>query len=48
MIITWDEPKRQINIARHAMDFADLDPAFFDNAIIRRSHLGVGWPSALM
>jgi uncharacterized DUF497 family protein len=38
MIITWDEPKRQTNIARHAMDFADLDLAFFDNAIIRRSH----------
>ena len=40
MIITWDEPKRQVNITRHAMDFADLDVAFFENAIIRRSYSG--------
>jgi uncharacterized DUF497 family protein len=40
MRIVWDEPKRLINIARHAMDFSDLAPAFFDSAIVRQSHSG--------
>lgn len=35
-----DEPKRLVNIARHEMDFADLDYAFFENATIRRSDSG--------
>ena len=38
MIVTWDEHKRLVNIARHEMDFADLDEAFFESAIFRRSH----------
>jgi uncharacterized DUF497 family protein len=29
MRIVWDESKRLINIARHEMDFVDLDEAFF-------------------
>jgi len=34
MEIVWDEPKRLANIARHGMDFADLDEAFFEAAVI--------------
>ena len=34
MIITWDEPKRVINIQRHALDFRDLDDLFFVRANI--------------
>jgi uncharacterized DUF497 family protein len=33
MKIVWDEPKRLLNIANHAMDFADLDVAFFRTAV---------------
>lgn len=29
MIIAWDEPKRQSNIAKHGLDFADLNEDFF-------------------
>jgi uncharacterized DUF497 family protein len=34
MRIVWDEPKRLANIANHEMDFADLDEAFFETAVI--------------
>jgi uncharacterized protein len=37
MIIVWDEIKRTANLARHRMDFADLDEAFFDRATIAPS-----------
>lgn len=47
MRIVWDEPKRQANLAKHAMDFADLDIEFFASAIYRSSHSGrmlaIGW-----
>ena len=33
-IITWDEPKRQANIAKHGLDFADLTPDFFLGALV--------------
>lgn len=29
MIIAWDEPKRQSNLAKHGFDFADLNEEFF-------------------
>ncbi|RWX74374.1 hypothetical protein EPK99_24620 [Neorhizobium lilium] len=29
MKITWDEPKREANLAKHGMDFADLSLEFF-------------------
>lgn len=29
MQIVWDEPKRQANIAKHGLDFADLTVSFF-------------------
>jgi uncharacterized DUF497 family protein len=38
MIIVWDELKRIANIEQHGMDFAELDVAFFEQAIIRPSH----------
>ena len=31
--IVWDEPKRQTNLARHGLDFADLDEWFFLEAV---------------
>jgi len=32
-LIVWDEPKRQINLVRHGLDFADLDEWFFLDAM---------------
>jgi uncharacterized protein len=33
--IVWDEPKRLANIVKHdGLDFADLDEAFFERAMI--------------
>jgi uncharacterized protein len=32
MKIVWDEPKRLANLAKHGLDFADLDPGFFSEA----------------
>ena len=34
MEIVWDEPKRQANLAKHGMDFVDLDLRFFEEAVI--------------
>lgn len=34
MIIVWDEPKRQANLVKHGIDFADVDIAFFLGAFI--------------
>ncbi|WP_426442069.1 BrnT family toxin [Bradyrhizobium genosp. P] len=34
MKIIWDEPKRLANLAKHGMDFADLNEAFFDTALV--------------
>ena len=31
--IVWDEPKRQTNLSRHGLDFADLDEWFFLEAM---------------
>lgn len=33
VLIVWDEPKRQRNIVRHKLDFADLDEWFFLDAV---------------
>jgi uncharacterized protein len=40
MKIVWDEPKRQQNIAKHGMDFADLTLEFFLTATIETSKQG--------
>jgi uncharacterized DUF497 family protein len=34
MIVTRDEPKRLVNLARHEMELADLDEDFFSTALI--------------
>lgn len=40
MRIIWDETKRQANLAKHGLDFADLTTDFFVEAIIRPAKLG--------
>ena len=46
MKIVWDEPKRLANIENHGLDFADLDEAFFENALVlpsyKRRRRGIG------
>lgn len=33
-MIVWDEPKRQSNLAKHGLDFADLDEEFFLSSMV--------------
>ena len=40
MVIVWDEPKRLQNLAKHGLDFADLDVSFFLTASIRAAKTG--------
>lgn len=40
MKIVWDEIKRQANIEKHGLDFAQLNEDFFLNAIIRPAKRG--------
>lgn len=40
MKITWDEPKRQINIEKHGLDFADLTLEFFLGASVEPAKQG--------
>ena len=35
MKIVWDEPKRVANMAKHGLNFADLDETFFESAVLR-------------
>jgi len=35
--IVWDDFKRRKNLAKHGMDFAELDIAFFAEAVVTRS-----------
>lgn len=37
LMIVWDEPKRQTNLAKHGLDFADLDERFFLGALVVRA-----------
>ncbi|MFV0410294.1 MAG: BrnT family toxin [Paracoccus sp. (in: a-proteobacteria)] len=34
LMIVWDEPKRQMNLAKHGLDFADLSEEFFLGALV--------------
>jgi uncharacterized DUF497 family protein len=34
MMIVWDEPKRRSNLAKHGLDFADLDEDFFLDSMV--------------
>jgi uncharacterized protein len=36
--ILWDEPKRLANLAKHGLDFADLNETFFDSALVIPSY----------
>lgn len=38
MKIVWDEPKRIANLDKHGLDFADLNEAFFENALVIPAH----------
>ena len=38
MNILWDEPKRLANLAKHGLDFADLNETFFDSALVVASY----------
>ena len=38
MKIVWDEPKRLANLAKHGLDFADLNETFFDDALVLPSY----------
>lgn len=40
MIIVWDEPKREANLDKHGIDFADIDEGFFLSAIVRPAKHG--------
>lgn len=40
MIILWDEPKRQANLVKHGIDFADVTESFFASAIVRPAKEG--------
>jgi uncharacterized protein len=40
MIIVWDEPKRQANLAKHGIDFAEIGPEFFLNALVKPTREG--------
>jgi uncharacterized DUF497 family protein len=44
--ILWDEPKRLANLAKHGLDFADLNETFFDSALVVPRTTGVGPASA--
>ncbi|MFD1252302.1 hypothetical protein DEVEQU_03303 [Devosia equisanguinis] len=47
MQIVWDELKRQANLDKHGLDFAELTPEFFVDATTLPGKLGrkiaVGW-----
>jgi hypothetical protein len=46
LMITWDAPKRQTNLAKHGLDFADLDEAFFLSSVVvpakASRHMAIG------
>ena len=46
MMIVWDEPKRRSNLAKHGLDFADLDEAFFLSSMVvpaqQGRHMAIG------
>jgi uncharacterized DUF497 family protein len=40
MIIVWDEPKRLANLAKHGIDFADIEEEFFLDAVVGPARRG--------
>ena len=43
MKIVWDEPKRLANLVNHGLDFADLDEAFFEKALVASGNKPKRW-----
>ena len=43
MKIVWDEPKRLANLEKHGLDFADLNEAFFENALVASGNKPRRW-----
>ena len=45
-MIVWDEAKRRVNLAKHGLDFADLDEAFFLASVVvpakQGRHMAIG------
>lgn len=45
-MIVWDDPKRETNLAKHGLDFADLDEDFFLAAVVvpakNGRHMAIG------
>ena len=39
-VIVWDDPKRATNLAERGLDFADLDEAFFLDALVVPAKFG--------
>jgi len=46
MMIVWDEPKRLVNLAKHGLDFADLNDSFFLTSLVvpakQDRHMAIG------
>lgn len=42
MKVTWDEPKRTINLVKHGLDLADAERFAWNEALIVPSHAGKG------
>ncbi|CAM3284807.1 MULTISPECIES: BrnT family toxin [Sphingomonas] len=40
MVIVWDEPKRQANLVKHGIDFADIGEGFFLTALVGEAKNG--------
>ena len=40
MQISFDEPKRQLNLSKHGLDLADIDVEYFANSIVVPAKLG--------
>ena len=43
MKIVGDEPKRLANLEKHGLDFADLNEAFFENALVASGNKPRRW-----
>ncbi|ADO42393.1 BrnT family toxin [Ketogulonicigenium vulgare] len=46
MMIVWDEPKRESNLEKHGLDFADLSEEFFLSSVVvpakNGRHMAIG------
>lgn len=46
LMIVWDEPKRELNLSKHGLDFANLDEEFFLASLVvpakEGRHMAIG------